>query len=169
MSKHLAMAIMAALAAAAANTASAATIERTRVVMAAASCQSALPVFDGVVRKRPLAVQNEGSTATFITCGLEGTAFAEPHSEVIGVALTNNSDADATVSCTLVDGGNNIANPIYLPISGLVPANSPTTVFEWSASDNEDGAFIYPAISCRLPPGTGIKAVLQIYQEEIGS
>src|SRR5690606_29277559 len=35
--------------------AGAATIERTEIMMAVSACQSALPVFDGVIRKRPLA------------------------------------------------------------------------------------------------------------------
>ncbi len=31
-------------------------------------CQAALPAFEGAIRKRPLAVQNEGTTNAFVTC-----------------------------------------------------------------------------------------------------
>ncbi len=37
---------------------------------ATAFCQTALPVFDGNVRKRPLAVTNEGTSNAFISCSI---------------------------------------------------------------------------------------------------
>ena len=39
-------------------------------------CQPALPTFDGSIRKRPKAVQNEGTSIAFITCGFSGDNFA---------------------------------------------------------------------------------------------
>ena len=135
----------------------------TRVTMAAGACQSALPVFDGVVRKRPLAVQNDGTTRTFITCGLEGRFGAAESSSLIFVGLTNNADADASVSCTLVDGRNGISDPVYRAKSINVPANADVVELAWTSIDNEGVDFIYPAISCSIPPGIGIKAVSQSF------
>lgn len=48
----------------------AAPIERTLYVNASAHCQAALPVFDGLIRKRPLAVVNEGQAGAFVTCAI---------------------------------------------------------------------------------------------------
>lgn len=137
------------------------TLADSRVTLAAGACQTALPVFDGLVRKRPLAVQNEGTSGTFVTCGLEGKTGAQPSSTVIFVGLVNNSSSPATVSCTLVDGRNAISDPIYLPKSVELPANTPIAELSWSSADAEGANFIYPAVSCALPPGTGIKAVGQ--------
>lgn len=139
------------------------TAEDTQIVMAAGTCQSALPVFDGVVRKRPLAVQNEGTTPTFITCGLEGKFGAVESSSLIFVGLVNNSASSATVNCTLVDGRNSLSDPVYRPKSVMLPANAPIVELSWTSADNEGANFIYPAISCSLPPGTGIKAVGQSF------
>lgn len=133
----------------------------SRVTLAAGACQTALPVFDGVVRKRPLAVQNEGTTTTFVTCGLEGKFGAVMSSTLVFVGLVNNSGAPATVNCTLVDGRDSISDPVYMPKSVVLPANTPIAELSWTSTDNEGDDFIYPAISCSLPPGTGIKAVGQ--------
>lgn len=167
MMKTFALATLAVLATGA--TASAAPIDRTKMVMATSICQSALPVFDGVVRKRPMAVQNEGTTATFITCGLEGEYFGARHAREVYVHLTNLTASTVTVSCTLVDAGNGLNAPTYLPKSAVLPANIPTWDMHWSLADSGGQGFLYPAISCNLPPGTGIKGAGWIYREEIGS
>lgn len=147
-----------------AGTATAETISRSELVMAVSACQSALPVFDGVIRKRPLAVQNEGSSSSFITCGLEGVFGATPHSTSIAIGFINHGAAAVTVNCTLVDGRNLLTDPIYLPASSSVPAGG-TSSITWSP-DGE--SFIYPAISCNLPPNAGIRYVGRTFNEEIG-
>lgn len=161
--RHLMFSALAA--ALACNAATAAEIERTELTMAVSACQSALPVFDGVVRKRPLAVQNEGDSSTFITCGLEGVFGALPHSTYIGISLQNNGSAPATASCTLVDAGSGFASPTYLPVSRTISPGTSSEV-TWIP---EDAAFIYPAISCNVPPGVGIKYLARRFREEIGS
>ena len=145
--------------------AGAATIERTEIMMAVSACQSALPVFYGVIRKRPLAVQNEGSAGAFITCGLEGVFYAAPHNSYVGIGLLNNGSATVTVNCTLVDGGSGFSNPEYLPDSATISPGAMQTI-SWYP---EGEGFIYPAISCSLPPGTGITYVSRRFHEEIGS
>ena len=39
----------------------------------------------------------------------------------------------------------------------------PIAELSWTSADNDGVNFIYPAISCSLPPGTGIKAVGQSF------
>lgn len=141
--------------------ANAGTPSDSRVTLAAGACQTALPVFDGVVRKRPLAVQNEGTSITFVTCGLEGRFNAEQATTYVFLGFVNNSSSEATVNCTLVDGRDSISDPVYMPKTVLLGANTPMTELAWTSVDNEGDNFIYPAISCSLPPGTGIKAVGQ--------
>ena len=139
--------------------------QESRVTLAAGLCQSALPVFDGVVRKRPLAVQNEGTSISFITCGLEGRFGAVESSGLVAVILSNNSDAPATVNCTLVDGRDSLEDPVYLPKSITLPANLSGAEIVWTMADNEGANYIYPALSCSLPPGVGIKALGQQFLE----
>lgn len=133
----------------------------TRIELAAAACQSALPVFDGVIRKRPMAVQNEGTSSSFITCGLEGRFYAVPSSSMVGVLVTNNTAQAATLNCTLVDGGDGLMFPVYMPKSVNLGPNAATVTVSWQPGDNGGANFIYPAISCQLPPGIGIKAIFQ--------
>lgn len=149
--------------------AQAAEIERGELVLATASCQSALPVFDGVIRKRPLAVQNEGTTMSFLTCALQGLLYAEPHNSTVALLLVNTGEATASVTCTLVDGGPGMVGTVYLPRTVEVPAGATNHNVVWTAAENGDEAYSYPAVSCGLPPGTGISGVARIYNEEIGS
>lgn len=48
--------------------ADAATLPRVSATNPAGICQGALPAFETAIRKRPLAVQNEGDSTTFVTC-----------------------------------------------------------------------------------------------------
>ena len=149
----------------AAMAASAETIERTELKMAVSACQAALPAFDGMIRKRPLAVQNEGSSTAFVSCGLEGVFNAEPHNAYVSIGLVNVGTSDVTIHCTLVDAGNAFTNPVYLPAFRTVLPGMNSAIF-WHA---EGYAFIYPAISCSLPPGAGIRYVGRRFHEEVGA
>lgn len=153
----LASAAIAALASPSAATAG--TPLESQVVMAAGTCQSALPVFDGVIRKRPLAVQNEGNSSAFITCGMEGVLDAFPVTSLVTVAFTNTADVEVIINCTLVDGGSAFSSPIYLLNSIKLAPNAPLGIITWTAADNAGSNFIYPSVSCSLPPGAGIVAV----------
>ena len=141
------------------SVATAGTPLETQAVMAAGTCQSALPVFDGVIRKRPLAVQNEGDSSAFITCGMEGVLNASAVTSEVTMALTNTADVEVIVNCTLVDGRAGFSNPVYLVNSIKIAPNAPLGILTWAAADNGGDNFVYPAISCALPPGAGIIAV----------
>lgn len=141
------------------STADAGVLTDSQATMAAGACQSALPVFDGVIRKRPLAVQNEGDSTSFVTCGLDGKLFPAEETSTVAIALTNVSDAEVLVNCTLVDGRSGFADPVYLPRSLAIAGGTTLATINWTAEDNGGVNFVYPAISCSLPPGAGIAAV----------
>ncbi|MGY1457511.1 MULTISPECIES: hypothetical protein [unclassified Luteimonas] len=128
----------------------------------AARCQSALPVFDTLIRKRPLAVQNEGDAATFITCAFafDGAAALNNSAILLDTYFSNFSGADAEVSCTAVTGYAGGENE-YVSFSVVVPNESADpeegNLF-WYDTDFEAGGMEYSliAISCNLPAGVGI-------------
>ena len=127
-----------------------------------ARCQSALPVFDTLIRKRPLAVQNEGTGPAFITCGFEfdagqATNFAPL---MVDTYFSNNTDADIEITCTGVTGWAGGDNE-YVAFSTTIPAVDPEegdgNIF-WEDADFEGGGMETSliAISCNLPAGVGI-------------
>lgn len=125
------------------------------VTAAAGACQSALPVFDTLLRKRPLAVQNEGSTTTFVTCAVSNpmNQYGSPlRMNGQRATLINLSDTDVWVTCTQVVNlwGNEQS---YHVKSGHISASSYTTLFF------TDGSSTTSAISCALPPGVGIRTI----------
>lgn len=128
-------------------------------------CQAALPAFEGQVRKRPLALQNEGTAIAFVSCAVPQFTAAELNDPDFGVTVTfvNSSATAATINCTGVSfsygaGGLTIA---YIPKSVAVPAgtqiDSPYAL-KWDEIDTP-GAGPYTTVSCALPPGTGVASV----------
>ncbi len=145
---------MVALAAAVAAPMASATEYQT---MAAGACKSALPSFEGNIRSRPLAVQNEGGSVVFVSCAQQGNLDVKPTQ--LAINLVNNSKEVAVVNCTLVSGS---LAPTYYVVSvtaipgfdaqGVVRPTAPLTSF---ASSNASW-------SCALPPGTGISRIAQV-------
>lgn len=116
----------------------------------AGHCQPALPVFDGNVRKRPLAVANEGTSAAFVTCSFttDGTSPG-----VIGYSMrvSNQSAAQIPMACTAVAGNGEAAQ--YYPKSVSLAAGASATL-SWLAADNGNALYAHPiSLSCLLPPG----------------
>lgn len=149
--------------------ASAVTVTRDYLSHGTANCQSALPVFDGNVRKRPMAVANEGTTTAFITCDSEsinntGTGFTE-----VAVYLRNRAGAAGiTVGCTLVEGAF-IATGSFPKTSGAIPGAGGTSQIIWTIADNANNVFVSPAVSCALPPGVDISLMQFKYAEDVGA
>lgn len=132
-------------------------ITRTFDGNAAADCQTALPVYDGNVRKRPLAVQNEGSDNAFVTCSFTTQAT---DLSFVTLFLTNNNTTDTPVTCTGVSGYS--AGPTqYLPQTKTVAASGLGSML-WSPDS------ILFNVSCNLPPGVGIGTFRVVFQEDVG-
>ena len=120
--------------------------------LAAGACKSALPVYDGNIRSRPLAVQNEGTALAFVTCTQQNdTAVRAPDATV---AIVNTTDAAAVVNCTMVSDS---FPPAYVAKSVTVAAGQRSGIV--FAPDGGGDLFYRFAFSCGLPPGTGIAAV----------
>lgn len=140
----------------------------------AARCQSALPVFDTLLRKRPLAVQNEGDSPTFISCAFEFDSGVAVDSSalLLDTYFSNFSGADVEVSCTAVTGFSGGDNE-YVSFSVMVPNESTDPEdgnLYWFDTDFEGGGMAtgLVAISCNLPAGVGINDTY-IYWDEAGA
>lgn len=137
------------------------------VANAAARCQGNLPVSDTSLRKRPLAVQNEGATAAFVTCGFEVDAYASDAGvSALDVNFANSSAAPISVTCTAVSGFANGTNE-FVSKAVSIPANTTeqTDLF-WEASEFSQGLFEgLVSISCNLPPGGAVNDSYAIWSE----
>lgn len=138
---------------------------RTEVILPTENCQPALPAFDGNIRKRPLAMQNEGATTAFVTCSFVGVPNATRSHTEVSVQLINTGSAPRQVACTLVDGQNGFTNPAYVPKTTAV-AGGATAFLQWTSNTYETN-FVYPALSCALEPDTGIQYTYRRYDDEI--
>lgn len=113
-------------------------------------CAPALPAFEGLVRKRPRAIQNEGSGTAFITCA--PPQFSEAADPGLGpsVVLINQGSSTATVACTGVSELDEGAL-LYLPISTTVPAGGSREI-QWEGEQ----IGLFTSFSCAIPTGVGI-------------
>jgi hypothetical protein len=124
-------------------------------------CQGSLPSFEGALRKRPLAIANEGTSSSFVSCSLQVPIGPE---DMVGVLtlFSNRSASNQIVSCTLVDG-------IALPYPNNAPAYQPKAVLiedgeygilQWTAGgDNGGDPYDLPNLNCSLPAGVEINFV----------
>lgn len=128
-------------------------------------CQGSLPQFDASLRKRPLAISNEGAQSSFISCSIRAPlgqieGGGTDVSQII-VLLTNRAATAQSVSCTLVDG---VSAPfpsfpaIYLPKTVEIQPGA-FAVVNWFDFETEAGRYRLPNLSCALPPGTEINLV----------
>jgi hypothetical protein len=136
----------------------------------ASYCQTALPVFDGNVRKRPLAVQNEGNASAFVTC-----SFAAQYTplEFVAVHVRNSSDAAATITCTGVTSGIGNVSPEYVTKTEPVPASGSVNL-TWSGPDFAGAPASLPgqglfSVSCSLAPDVGINQSFVLFHEDVGN
>jgi hypothetical protein len=153
----------------ASNAAVAATSPRAFNQNATGFCQPALPVFDGQIHKRPLALQNEGAASAFVSCAFMSPAYGLGVKEILLYA-DNNTSSDVVMSCTLVTGISKFGVPTYIPRSILISAHNGDT-FDWTIVDNGGVNFNNYALSasCNLPPGTGLSFSQIFYDVDIGT
>ena len=153
--------------------ADAATVNRKIYFNAAAHCQAALPVYDGRIRKRPLAVQNEGSASAYVTC-----AIATPGELRYLVVFASSHDGGThRVECTAISGTK--GHGVYMGRGVTTPADGTTIPMQWNGVA-WGGPLAGPAglpnfffgpylsVSCLLPPGSGLNNFEVTYEEEIG-
>jgi hypothetical protein len=162
--------VVAALAAASVSpSAAAVTVTRDSLSHGTANCQSALPVFDGNIRKRPAAVANEGTGIAFVTCDSENISNSGTGFSAINVFFRNRAGADGiTVSCTLVDAVFT-AGLTVTKVSGAMAAGGAIGLVSWGTADNSGNNIIAPAVSCALPPGVDISFTNFVYPVDVGA
>lgn len=126
-----------------------------------ARCQGALPAFETAIRKRPLAVQNEGTIATYVTCSFEFDAYEaiDNSALLLDTYFVNNTEGDVEVTCSAVTGWAGGSNE-YVSSSVTIPAGG---TFEdanlfWFADDFAGNGMAtgLVSMSCRLPQGSGV-------------
>lgn len=154
----------------ASSDAAAETLQRSFVQNATGVCQSALPVFDGQIRKRPLAIQNEGTASAFVSCSFMSTDRSDDGITEVYVYADNNTASAVDLTCTLVQGVSGLG-PTFFPKTLTLPANSTINEFPWTAADNGGNNFtdFTTNISCNLPVGTGLSITFVYYDEEVGA
>lgn len=155
------------LGAVSAGSATAATQSREQFTQASGACQGALPNYEGRLRKRPLAVANEGTGGAFVTCGVH------TNDDTVGITaieayVTNRRATPTDVSCTLVDGfvDATIGFADYYPQTVNVGAGF-DAAFVWDQP--QFGAFTYAAISCNLPTQVEVNQTYMAFEDEIGT
>lgn len=124
-------------------------------------CRPALPAFEGLIRTRPLAVQNEGSTNAFVTCAM-ASLRGLLNDDIIDNAdyeinISNIGGQPITVSCTAVAGraGNPAGQEFDTKTNTIQPGDE--ELFEWTNADFGGSAIpLLVSYSCRLPPGGSI-------------
>jgi hypothetical protein len=140
-------------------------VEATAAVMA---CQAARSANEGTLRKRPKAVQNEGTTSVFVSCGLHGNGDTGigARTNKATVTLTNIGSAPVVVSCTAVDASTGIA---AVTKSATIAAGLGYSMTFLATDLNTAGYWYTPAFSCVLPPNAGIKQIWHYFHQEIGA
>lgn len=127
---------------------------------ATAICQGALPSFEGSIRKRPLAVQNEGTANAFVTCSFL-TQYDRANQAAVsyfGAFFSNSASVARTVACTGVAGYNTGPTIQYVSKSVTVaPGGLLQTELLFSIADNGNTGYVpVVSMSCNIPPGVGI-------------
>ncbi len=160
-----------------AGSAHAVTQPRQSVSLPTNYCQAALPAFEGLIRKRPLAVQNEGQATAFITCSYpsgEGR-FSGSVTTRVWQYFLNNSEADITINCTGVSGQSSFTDtPQFIIKSLVVPPGSITSEISWFASDFAGAPAVFPgqgqfSTSCAIPPGGGLRQAYVNSDTDVGN
>lgn len=125
----------------------------------AARCQGALPAFETAIRKRPLAIQNEGTSSSFITCGFEFDSYEaiDNSALMVDTYFTNNTAAPVSLTCTAVTGWQTGDNE-FVSLTEVIAPGAQSENMVWYAEDFAGGGLAtgLVAISCNLPVGVGV-------------
>lgn len=138
-------------------------------------CQAALPAYEGAIRKRPLAIQNEGSAPAYVTCGFTSQGdfgFSPTNPISVAIFMGNAGAVAATIQCTAVAGFDGAATVRYSSKTRLINAGG-YGALSWAGPDFVEGEAMLPsgaiAVSCLLPPGTKLNDNRMLFNEDIGT
>lgn len=150
--------------------ADAALVARAENYPAVNVCQGALPSYEGLLRKRPKALQNEGGATSFVTCGLHGQGLASsigPRAKRVSIYFINVGNAPVSTTCTAVEA---LGEERYVTKTTVTsPGNTQNAIgFTALELDPANGWWRTPAISCSLPPGAGISTIWYHFEQDTG-
>jgi hypothetical protein len=147
-------------------------VDAPRILSANATsyCQTALPVFDGQIRKRPLAVQNEGTSNAFVTCSFNRHWNSNAATE-IDMYAQNNASVAQSLTCTLVAGIATGTSNQYVSKTVSLPAGGAQVIMTWLPADFSGGVFpdTQYSMSCNLLPGVGLNDSYVSFVEFVGA
>jgi hypothetical protein len=125
---------------------------------AVSHCQGNLPASETTLRKRPLAVQNEGTTSAFITCSFSTQYNSADLREIggFGVFLNNKSATAKTVTCTGIAGFDSNTTNVFVNKSVVIAPAGEGEIFFETADNGGDGYYPLVNLSCSVPAGAGI-------------
>lgn len=123
-------------------------------------CQAALPNFEGQIRKRPLAIQNEGTATAFVTCSPTSLQFTAGHAWGYAVYFGSQADASVTVNCTGVMGASGWPAEYSTKSVSIGAGGSNGIVWEMAdfPGNGADNTATFN-VSCQLQPGIGIRTI----------
>lgn len=145
-------------------------VDKTRIdkFNAPAFCQGALPNFEGHLRKRPLALKNEGTANAFVSCVVAGRSR---RTQVLAYVV-NDTPASVPLTCTAVTGTEGSPDSHY-SIKTVWSAAGQPQLLTWAPTDfPPNGAYLpsdYFALSCNLPPAAGLLSIQVILVEDVGA
>jgi hypothetical protein len=136
------------------------------------ACQAATPVFSDKIRKRPLAVKNEGTSSAFVTCSFTTIGPRGLSTPTRYELFVSNTGPDADITCTAVggvEGGTGTNTPEFdVRTTHLVSGGEPIAFTYIPGQFQND---ILPAvfsISCNLQPGMAVHDMYVFFSEDIG-
>lgn len=134
--------------------------QSTNYFNAAAACFPALPVYDGNVRKRPLAVVNEGQIPSYVTCGYIVDEYANKTDDGIEWFSQTIQNQQATgprsVTCVAVVGVDNGSAGYYPQTVSVGVGQRKTLTWDAEAYGKPNGWEGPVQMSCLLPVGTAL-------------
>jgi hypothetical protein len=158
----------------------AAMVYRSEMSHGSVACRGTTPSYNNMLLTRSDGRWNSTVNPSTVLCGGTGTPMNNDGDVVVfEVGLSNVGNpgaASVTINCSLVDGlgaAGGTATVLY-PKTVTIAAGD-VAYLDWDGNDTggtrwDDGAhYIYPAVSCTLPPKAQISYSAIIYQEEIGS
>ena len=131
-------------------------------------CQGALPVMEANLRKRPLAVVNQGASDAYVSCAFTtimaqsgvGTIPSDGVVRWFGAFFSSSVAAPQTVTCSGVIGFEGSSALQYVSLEVDVSADTPDSNYLYfypEDADPQQASFHQlSSMSCRLPPGVSI-------------
>ena len=126
-----------------------------------ARCMPSTAEFGARLWARPLAIDNTSTQVSWVTCGFEfdSGAAIDYSALMVDTYFTNNSNVDATVTCSGVAGyAGDVTENISLSVTIPAGSGGEDGNLYWMDTDFETGSMEtgLVAINCRLPAGVGI-------------